>query len=126
MQAILFKHLTLFYKKYIKMELNQSISMIITVGGAVLGSYITIRIAIAEIKKDVTYLKEKIEGEINSKKDLEEEHKNNMKEVRDDVKAIFTTLTKIQIEFAKNQGKNEGRDEVLGVVKDAITTMSKK
>jgi hypothetical protein len=57
---------------------------------------------------------------------LEEEHKNNMKEVRDDVKAIFTTLTKIQIEFAKNQGKNEGRDEVLGVVKDAITTMSKK
>jgi hypothetical protein len=108
------------------MELNQSISMIITVGGAVLGSYITIRIAIAEIKKDVTYLKEKIEGEINSKKDLEEEHKNNMKEVRDDVKAIFTTLTKIQIEFAKNQGKNEGRDEVLGVVKDAITTMSKK
>jgi hypothetical protein len=108
------------------MELNQSISMIITVGGAVLGSYITIRIAIAEIKKDVTYLKEKIEGEINSKKDLEEEHKNNMKEVRDDVKAMFTTLTKIQIEFAKNQGKNEGRDEVLGVVKDAITTMSKK
>lgn len=108
------------------MELSQSISMIITVGGAVLGSYITIRIAIAEIKKDVTYLKEKIEGEINSKKDLEEEHKNNMKEVRDDVKAIFTTLTKIQIEFAKNQGKNEGRDEVLGVVKDAITTMSKK
>ena len=108
------------------MELNQSIPMILTVVGAIAGSYITIRIAIAEIKKDVTYLKEKIDGEISSKKDLEEEHKNNMKEVRDDVKAIFSTLTKIQIEFAKNQGKNEGRDEVLGVVKDAITTMSKK
>jgi predicted nuclease with TOPRIM domain len=108
------------------MEINQSIPMIITVISAIGGSYITIRIAIAEIKKDVSYLKEKIESEINSKKELEEEHKNNMKEVRDDVKAIFTTLTKIQIEFAKNQGKNEGRDEVLGVVKDAITTMSKK
>ena len=108
------------------MEINQSIPMIITVISAIGGSHITIRIAIAEIKKDVSYLKEKIESEINSKKELEEEHKNNMKEVRDDVKAIFTTLTKIQIEFAKNQGKNEGRDEVLGVVKDAITTMSKK
>jgi hypothetical protein len=77
------------------MEINQSIPMIITVISAIGGSYITIRIAIAEIKKDVSYLKEKIESEINSKKELEEEHKNNMKEVRDDVKAIFTTLTKI-------------------------------
>ena len=48
-----------------------------------------------------------------------------MKEVRSDVKAIFSTLTKIQVDFAKNQGKNEGRDEVLNVVKDAINTIAR-
>ena len=83
------------------MDYAKVLPLVLTVILAILGSYITIRIAIAEIKKDVVYLKEKIDNEINTKKELEEEHKSNMKEVRDDVKAIFSTLTKIQIDFAK-------------------------
>ena len=107
------------------MEFLKIFPMILTVAFAILGSYITIRIAIAEIKKDIVYLKEKIEGEIIATKESEDEHKETMKEVRSDVKAIFSTLTKIQVDFAKNQGKNEGRDEVLNVVKDAINTIAR-
>jgi hypothetical protein len=107
------------------MEFLKILPMILTVAFAILGSYITIRIAIAEIKKDIVYLKEKIEGEIIATKESEDEHKETMKEVRSDVKAIFSTLTKIQVDFAKNQGKNEGRDEVLNVVKDAISTIAR-
>ena len=107
------------------MEFLKILPMILTVAFAILGSYITIRISIAEIKKDIVYLKEKIEGEIIATKESEDEHKETMKEVRSDVKAIFSTLTKIQVDFAKNQGKNEGRDEVLNVVKDAINTIAR-
>ena len=76
------------------MEFLKILPMILTVAFAILGSYITIRIAIAEIKKDIVYLKEKIEGEIIATKESEDEHKETMKEVRSDVKAIFSTLTK--------------------------------
>lgn len=48
-----------------------------------------------------------------------------MKEVRADVKAIFSALTKIQVDFAKSQGKIEGRDEVLNVVKNTLETISR-
>ncbi len=107
------------------MEFIKILPMILTVVLAVLGSYITIRIAIAEIKKDIVYLKEKIEGEILATKESEEEHKDTMKEVRADVKAIFSTLTKIQVDVAKNQAKQEGRDEVLNIVKNTLETISR-
>jgi hypothetical protein len=48
-----------------------------------------------------------------------------MKEVRADVKAIFSTLTKIQVDVAKNQAKQEGRDEVLNIVKNTLETISR-
>jgi hypothetical protein len=52
---------------------------------------------------------------------MDKKHDLNMSEVREDVKAIFRTLTKIQVDMAKSHG----RDEVFDVVKDAVITLAK-
>ena len=52
---------------------------------------------------------------------MENAHTETMNEVRGDVKAIFKTLTTIQV----SQAKASGRDEVLAVVKDAVETIAK-
>lgn len=101
-------------------NLTQYISIIISILLGVISAYITVKISLAEIKKDISYMKEKIEDEIVFKTESIEENKSNMREVREDVKAIFSTLTKIQVEVAKSQGKNENRDEVLNVIRDIL------
>lgn len=105
-------------------NLNQVENIIpyISMVGAILGAYITVRIAIAELKKDIQHLNEKLEAEITNKVRMENDHAMHMNEVRDDVKAIFRTLTKIQVDMARSQG----RDEVLDTVKDAVVTLAKK
>ena len=106
------------------MEINQFLPMLITIIITIVGSWITIRINITEIKKDTLHLKERLDSDILNKGQLIEEHKENMKEVRDDVKAIFSTLTKIQVEIAKNQSRNEGRTEILSALKDAVNGLN--
>lgn len=93
----------------------------ISIVGAVLGAYITVKIGIAELKKDIQHLNEKLEIESSNKLRMETEHNQHMNEVRDDVKAIFRTLTKIQVDMAKSQG----RDDVLEGLKDVLVKLSK-
>lgn len=88
----------------------------------ILSSFITVKISIAEQKKDISHLKEKLESEISSKLKMETDHAKHMEEMRDDVKAIFRTLTKIQVDMAKSQGNSE----VLNAVKDAVTTLVRR
>jgi hypothetical protein len=95
---------------------------LISIIGAILGAYVTVRIGIAELKKDIQHLSKELETEINNKLRMENDHTTHMNEVRDDVKAIFRTLTKIQVELAKSQG----RDDVIEAVKDAVVTLAKR
>lgn len=94
----------------------------ISIIGAIIGAYITVRIAIAELKKDIQHLNEKLETEMSSKLRMENEHALHMNEVREDVKAIFRTLTKIQVDMARTQG----RDDVLDSIKDAVTNLGRR
>jgi CRISPR/Cas system CSM-associated protein Csm2 small subunit len=107
------------------MEFSEIVPLIVTVilaiAGAVSGAVLTVRIAIAEIKKDISHVQEKQHAENENKDKVELEHSNNMKEVRNDVKEIFKTLTKIQITIAQTQG----RDEVLSTIKGTLTQILK-
>jgi len=86
----------------------------------VLSAYITVKIAIAELKKDIVHLREKLQTEIMAKViKIESDHSTHMNEVRDDVKAIFRTLTKIQVDVAKAQG----REDMVEVIKDTLQTL---
>jgi len=102
------------------MDWNEIVPFIFAVAVGILGAYITVKIAVAELKKDISHLNEKLVTEIVNKTANEEAHNSNMQEVRDDMKAIFRTLTKIQVDVAKGQG----RDEMMGAVKDAVLTIA--
>jgi hypothetical protein len=104
------------------MEWDKIISFVLAIILAVGGAYVVVKVAIAELKKDILHLTTRLETEIGQKDKMEETHTKAMDEVRGDVKAIFKTLTAIQV----SQAKAEGRDEVLEVVKDAIQVISKK
>lgn len=93
----------------------------VTIIMAVFGAFVVVKIAIAEIKKDLQHLNSRLETEINQKDKTEEGHNKAMDEVRGDFKAIFKTLTAIQV----SQAKAEGRDEVLEVVKKSIELIAK-
>lgn len=103
-------------------EWEKFISLIFAVIVGALSAYITVKVAVAEIKRDIIHLKDRLDIEIENQSKMENSHNENMKEVRDDVKAIFRTLSKIQIDVARGQG----RDEVLGAVKDAVMTIANK
>lgn len=85
-----------------------------------LSAFIMVRVAIAELKKDIIHLEQKLDAEVTANNKKEDEHNHNMREVRDDVKVIMNTLTKIQV----SQAKSDGRDEVLGVVKNTLETLA--
>ena len=49
--------------------------------------------------------------------------KDDMKEVKDDLKMIFKSINEIQINFARMEARSEGKDEVIGELKNAVTTI---
>jgi flagellar basal body-associated protein FliL len=108
------------------MDLSQFIPLLITFIVTLVGSYITIRVTITEIKKDLVFLKEKLESELASKMQHESQAKEDMKEVKDDLKMIFKSINEIQINFARMEARSEGKDEVIGELKDAVTTILKQ
>ena len=87
------------------MDINNYIGILASLVGGVFGAYLIVRVAIAELKKDIGYLKDKLDAEIESKNKLENTHQAVINEVRDDVKAIFRTLTKMQVDHAKTEGQ---------------------
>jgi len=98
------------------MEIQHYIGIIISIVGGLFGAYLIVRVSIAELKKDINYLKDKIDNESTLKNKMEKNHSDTINEVRDDVKAIFRTLTKMQVE----QAKNVGQENILKGIKDAI------
>jgi formate-dependent nitrite reductase cytochrome c552 subunit len=105
------------------MEFSQFFPLLITFIVTIVGSYITIRITIAEIKKDLTFLKERMEQEVLSKVQHETQAKEDMKDVKDELKMIFKSINEIQINFARMEARNEGKDEVINELKNAVTTI---
>jgi hypothetical protein len=105
------------------MELNQFIPLLVTFVFTMVGSYITIKITITEIKKDISFLKDKLESELVSKVQAETQAKDDMKEVKDDLKLIFKSINEIQVNFARMEARSEGKDEVIGELKNAVTTI---
>lgn len=95
--------------------MNEYLPYIITIVSAVGGAYLTVRVAIAEIKLNIKHIEEKIDTEIEAKKgsDLE---------IRENIKNIFKLLTNIQVDLAKTQGHSE----LVTVIKDAIITLGRK
>ena len=108
------------------MELSQYLPLIITFFVSLIGSYITIKVTIAELKKDFGFLKDKLESELQTKLQHETQAKDDMKEVKDDLKMIFKSINEIQINFARMEARSEGKDEVIGELKDAVTTILKQ
>ena len=103
------------------MESSDIIQYLIIVISAVGGAYITVRVAIAELKKDIGHLKEKLDAEVEAKNELKTTHQAVINEVRDDVKAIFRTLTKMQVD----QAKSEGQESLIKAFKEALTDLKK-
>lgn len=107
------------------MDLSQFLPLSITFVITLIGSYITIKVTIAELKKDLIFLKDKLETELTSKVQHEAQAKEDMKEVKDDLKMIFKSINEIQINFARMEARSEGKDEVISELKDAVTTILK-
>lgn len=105
------------------MELNQFIPLLITFITTLIASYVTIKITIAEIKKDLSFLKERLESELMAKVQHESQAKHDMKEVKDELKMIFKSINEIQVNFARMEARSEGKDEVISELKDAVTTI---
>jgi hypothetical protein len=107
------------------MEYNQFFPLLITFATTLLGSYITIKITIAEIKKDLAFLKDKLESELVAKVQAETQTKDDMKEVKDDLKLISKSINEMQVNFARMEARSEGKDEVISELKNAVTTILK-
>jgi hypothetical protein len=105
------------------MALSDIFPFIVTFLVTLFGSYLTIKVTIAELKKDLVYLKERLEKELLSKGQHEVQAKEDMREVKDDLKMIFNSINQIQINFARLEARNEGKDEVINELKDAVTTI---
>ena len=103
------------------METQHYIGIFISITGGLFGAYLIVRVSIAELKKDINYLKDKIDSESSLKNKMEETHSSTINEVRDDVKAIFRTLTKMQVE----QAKNLGQESILKGLKEAVENLRK-
>jgi E3 ubiquitin-protein ligase DOA10 len=107
------------------MDISQYLPLLITFIVSLIGSYLTIKVTIAELKKDLVFLKDKLESELASKMQHESQAKDDMKEVKDELKMIFKSINEIQINFARMEARSEGKDEVIGELKDAVTTILK-
>jgi len=108
------------------MEFNQFIPLFITFIISLTGSYLTIKISIAEIKKDLVFLKDRMENEVTTKVQNESQAKEDMKEVKEDLKMIFKSINNIQINFARMEARSEGKDEVINELKNAVTIILKE
>ena len=108
------------------MELSQLLPFSLTFIITMVGSYITIKVTMAELKKDITFLKDKLEAELTTKIQHETQAKEDMKEVKDDLKMIFKSINEIQINFARMEARSEGKDEVISELKNAVTTILKQ
>ncbi len=107
------------------MQLNQIIALLLTIGISLIGSWITIKVSIAELKRDILHLKEKIEFMELSKVNHETQSKNDMKELKDDIKKIFEYMSDMKVQMARMEARNEGKDEVVNELKEAVTTILK-
>jgi hypothetical protein len=108
------------------MELSQLLPFSLTFIITLVGSYITIKVTMAELKKDITFLKDKLETELTTKIQHETQAKEDMKEVKEDLKMIFKSINEIQINFARMEARSEGKDEVISELKNAVTTILKQ
>ena len=108
------------------MELSQLLPFSITFIITLVGSYLTIKVTMAELKKDITFLKDKLETELTTKIQHETQAKEDMKEVKEDLKMIFKSINEIQINFARMEARSEGKDEVISELKNAVTTILKQ
>lgn len=68
-------------------------------------------------------MKDRLESEVVSKSQHESQAKEDMKEVKEDLKMIFKSINEIQINFARMEARNEGKDEVINELKNAVTTI---
>ena len=108
------------------MTLTQFLPLLITLGISLLGAWITIRISIAELKKDIVHLQEKLELVTETRTIHEKESKDDMKELKEDMKKIFESINEMKVQMAKMEARSEGKDEVIGELKDAVTTILKE
>jgi hypothetical protein len=99
---------------------------ILTLIASLFGAWITIRITIAELKKDITHLQEKLELITTTRNEHEKQSKDDMKELKDDMKKIFESINEMKVGMARMEARNEGKDEVIGQLKDAVTTILKE
>lgn len=95
--------------------MQQYLPYIFTIVSAVGGAYLTVRITMAEMKRDIKYIEEKIDTEIENKK-------GNDAEMKEDIKNIFKLLTNIKVDLARTQG----HAELVTAIKDAIVTIGRK
>jgi hypothetical protein len=107
------------------MILNDYFPLIITFVITLIGSYITIKINITELKKDISYFKSKIDSSDSFIKITENQSKIDMKEVKQDLKLIFKSNNDMQVNFARMEARNEGKDDVINELKNAVTTILK-
>lgn len=105
------------------MYLSQYFPLFVTFIVTLVGSYLTIKVTIAELKKDLVFLKDKLESELATKLQHEQQAKDDMKEVKDDLKLIFKSINEMQINFARMEARSEGKDEVISELKNAVTTI---
>jgi hypothetical protein len=95
--------------------MQEYLPYIFTIVSAVGGAYLTVRITMAEMKRDIKYIEEKIDTEIENKK-------GNDAEMKEDIKNIFKLLTNIKVDLARTQG----HAELVTAIKDAIVTIGRK
>jgi len=108
------------------MTFYQLLSLLITLSISLLGAWITIRISITELKKDISHLQEKVELITTSRNEHDKQSKDDMKELKDDMKKIFASINEMKVGMARMEARNEGKDEVIGQLKDAVTTILKE
>ncbi len=108
------------------MNLTQFFPLLITLVISLFGSWLTIRVTIAELKKDITHLQEKLELITTTRNEHEKQSKDDMKELKDDMKKIFESINEMKVGMARMEARNEGKDEVIGQLKDAVTTILKE
>jgi len=107
------------------MQLNQIIALLLTIGVSLIGSWITIRVSIAELKRDILYFREKIEFMEMSKTNQEMQSNKDLKELKDDIKKIFDYMSDMKVQMARMEARNEGKDDVVNELKEAVTTILK-
>jgi seryl-tRNA synthetase len=107
------------------MNLTQIFPLLITLVVSLFGSWLTIRVTIAELKKDITHLQEKLELITATRNEHDKQNKDDMKELMDDMKKIIESVNEMKVGMARMEARNEGKDEVIGQLKDAVTTILK-